>query len=396
MCVGVAISYVDRVNISHALVPLSSDLHLQPFQQGVLLSAFSLGYVCMMPVSGILTASCGAARTISFSGTAWSAATALLGFSPSFSAVAISRAAIGVSEAPLFPANAQVVAEVFPPMERARATALFDAGSYLGIAVAAPLVVLIIRVASWRWSFVACGGLSLLWVVVWGRFSSNVIVKGNTASTTASWRVFCSLLSRPRFLGLGLGFFCYNYVKSFFLTWLPAYLVRERGLSFGLVGIVGMLPALSAIMGEALGGWSSDTLLRRGCLLRTARRIPICSGLVLGGASIVAVAATHSNVLAIVALCSAFAFTIMSSAGIWSIPADIAPTCWAVGTIGALQNTMANFGGIVSPIVVGATVQRTGNFGIALLLTALVAVIGSVLYWVALADLGHLGETVCT
>jgi hypothetical protein len=57
---------------------------------------------------------------------------------------------------------------------------------------------------------------------------------------------------------------------------------------------------------------------------------------------------------------------------------------------------MANFGGIVSPIVVGATVQRTGNFGIALLLTALVAVIGSVLYWVALADLGHLGETVCT
>src|SRR3989338_6655040 len=45
MFLGIVINYMDRVNISHAIVLISKEMNLTPVEQGFIMSAFSWGYV---------------------------------------------------------------------------------------------------------------------------------------------------------------------------------------------------------------------------------------------------------------------------------------------------------------------------------------------------------------
>jgi MFS family permease len=54
MFLGISVNYIDRVCISHALPLISKEMELSKFQQGLVLSAFSWGYVFLMPFAGWL------------------------------------------------------------------------------------------------------------------------------------------------------------------------------------------------------------------------------------------------------------------------------------------------------------------------------------------------------
>ena len=61
-----------------------------------------------------------------------------------------------------------------------------------------------------------------------------------------------------------LGFFCLNFMITFFLTWFPSYLVNERGFNLLKLGIFGSIPPIAAILGSWAGGLTGDYLLKRG------------------------------------------------------------------------------------------------------------------------------------
>src|SRR6185369_3487886 len=109
MSLGILINYIDRVNISHALIPLSKELNLSQVQQGVVLSAFSWGYVALMPVGGVLVDRWGAVFISTGAATVWSLATAWSGIAHNFVTMFMSRLFVGVGEAPIFPADARLV-----------------------------------------------------------------------------------------------------------------------------------------------------------------------------------------------------------------------------------------------------------------------------------------------
>ena len=54
MFFGIVINYMDRVNISHAILQIKAEFHLTSLQQGIILSSFSWGYVLFMLVGGYL------------------------------------------------------------------------------------------------------------------------------------------------------------------------------------------------------------------------------------------------------------------------------------------------------------------------------------------------------
>ena len=108
--------------------------------------------------------------------------------------------------------------------------------------------------------------------------------RGGTAAPAARPGLVLELLQQRMLLGIFLGQYCINVLTWFFLTWFPIYLVKQRGMSILQVGFVAVLPALCGFIGGILGGWISDTLLRRGVPLSAARKVPIVAGLLLSTA----------------------------------------------------------------------------------------------------------------
>lgn len=63
----------------------------------------------------------------------WSTFTLLQSFSVGLKSLLLLRLGLGISEAPCFPVNSRVVSKWFPQHERARATATYTVGEYIGL-----------------------------------------------------------------------------------------------------------------------------------------------------------------------------------------------------------------------------------------------------------------------
>ena len=150
----------------------------------------------------------------------------------------------------------------------------------------------------------SAAALGILWTLVWlllyrdparhPRVNPAQLQRLQSAQPAAAaggaipWR---SLFSHRTVWGMMLGFFCLNFVLYFFITWFPSYLMNVRGFSLRQLGSLGMLPPLASIPVEWLGGWTSDTLHRRGWSLTAARKSCIVVGLLCSSLDL---AAPHS------------------------------------------------------------------------------------------------------
>lgn len=403
MFLGITINYMDRVNISHAILIIAKEMHLTPLQQGIVLSSFSWGYVFFMLIGGWLVDKWGPRVTHTIAAIAWSLFTAMGAGVNSFVPFLSSRILLGAGEAPIFPGNAHVVKEWYPLQERGRATAIFDVGSYVGAALAAPLVIWIILSFGWRLSFLAFCGLGIIWALLWYWYyrepqehtgvskseldyiqtpHKEVIQK----APKATLKSVLQLLKYRQIWGMSLGFFCYNYLKNFFLTWFPSYLVTERGFTLIKVGIFALIPPACAIVGELFAGYVTDKLIERGVNLTVARKAPLCIGMLLSSVIIGAVFVPNA-MMAIVLLSISYTAVISASTGIWAIPGDIAQHKNQVGTIGGIQNTFSNVAGIVAPIITGWLYGVTHSFVLPLTISGILAIVGAFSYWFIVGEL---------
>jgi len=73
----------------------------------------------------------------------------------------------------------------------------------------------------------------------------------------------------------------------------------------------------------------------------------------------------------------------------WTVVSDIAPRNYA-GLVGGIFNFMANLAGIITPLVIGLIVERTGSFAYALGFMASLTVIGALSYLILLGDIKRL------
>ncbi|MDD5469777.1 MAG: MFS transporter [Candidatus Peribacteraceae bacterium] len=400
MFLGIVINYMDRVNISHAIVFITDDMGLSPIQQGIIMSSFSWGYVLFMMVGGWMVDRFGPRVMNCLACLAWSAFTAMGALVNNYSLFLLSRFLLGAGEAPIFPGNASVVKRWFPVHERGKATALFDVGSYVGAALVAPIIIYMMIKFGWRPSFLIFGGVGVIWSIAWFFYyrdpedHKNVseeekayINEGaNKITSTFKDVSIKTLLSYRKIWGMSLGFFSYNYLKNFFLTWFPSYLIAERGFSFMKVGFVALIPPMCAIVAELLVGHLTDSLIRKGVDITYARKIPLCLGMLLSSVIILATL-TASPFWTIFFLSLSYASVISASTGIWSIPGDVAPNKDAVGRIGGIQNTFSNMAGIIAPIVTGALFGLTGSFALPLLVSGIIAIIGAFSYWFIVGEL---------
>lgn len=401
MFLGIVINYMDRVNISHAILFIKQDLNLNPIQQGIILSSFSWGYVLFMPLGGYLADKKGSRIIASLSCAGWSFFTIIGTLAGNFNNFLITRIGVGMTEAPIFPSNAKVVRSWFPKNERGLATALFDSGSYVGSALAAPLIIMLMVTFGWKVGFAIFGVIGLVWSLVWYAYyrepeefknlsqaEKKIIPMEENVSQKNIKINWQKLILNRKILSISFGFFCYNYLKNFFLTWFPTYLATERGFGIIKIGFVAILPPLMAIFGELLTGYWTDKMITKGVNINIARKLPLCLGLLISSVITLSVF-VQNEFLAVLLLTISYTALISASTGIWAIPGDISKTKHTVGTIGGIQNTFSNIAGIIAPILTGYLVQTTGSFVIPIVLSGVLTIFGAMSYWYGLGDLNE-------
>lgn len=383
----IAMCYIFRTSISTTIIEISKEMSINEKVQGYILSAFSFGYVVFMLIGGLLVDKYGANKLLIITMTLLSLVTILFAFMHSWIYILLLRFIIGVLEAPAFPACAKFVNKNFDIFNRGKATSIFDTGSYIGAAICVPIVVFFISKYSWRESQYFFGLIGLFWVFIWFCLGNNISNKStNEANGNNNINSIVSLLMNKKIIGASFGAFCYNYAKSFFLTWMPLYLSKDLGFSILTIGFMATLPLIGAVIGNLSSGIISDSLIARGMSITYARKLPLCIGMLLSCVIIIA-PFVHSSVLIVCLLTFSFAMNISASPSIWAIPGDIAPSNQYVGTIGGIQNTFANIAGIIAPIVTGYIVYNTGNFTVALIISGVLSILGALSYWFIVGDL---------
>jgi ACS family glucarate transporter-like MFS transporter len=408
------INYADRATLSIVGTDLSRDLGIDNVTLGYLLSAFSWTYVALQIPGGWLLDRLGSRRVYRWSLLGWSlftvaqAGVGVLGAARAAATTLFGlRLFLGAAEAPSFPANSRLVAVWFPTAERGLASAIFNAAQYFSTVLFYPIMGAVTHGLGWPWVFVIMGGIGLAFGAAWNRLvyepadhplanaaevdhirqgGGLVDLDRAAAGATAPSRpgLVLELLQQRMLVGIFLGQYCINVLTWFFLTWFPIYLVKERGMSILQVGFVAVLPALCGFVGGVLGGFVSDTLLRRGVRLSTARKVPIVAGLLL---STVIVGCNYvSAQWAVIALMSLAFFGKGVGALGWAVMSDVAPR-EATGLAGGLFNMFGNIAGIVTPIVIGHILQRTGSFDHALVYVGAHALLAVVSFLVIVGDI---------
>lgn len=408
-----AINYIDRATMSVSAPEIQKDLGLSPTDMGWIMGAFFWTYALFQLPSGWFVDRVGARVAYAVAMLWWSVFTAVTGVARGFAALFGFRLLLGAGEAPAYPCNAKVVSEWFPRRERGLATAFFDSGSRVGAALSLPVVTALIGLVGWRGAFVVAGAVGILLAGIWAwvyrsprehkwvSAAELAYIESGQADAGAAGALSAPNAADPprvrwvdlfryrTVIGMMLGFFCLNFVIFFFITWFPTYLVKARGFSLLKLGYFGMIPGLVAVAGGYLGGWVTDTLVRRGMKLTWARKLPLVGGMALSSSIALAVI-VPSAAWALVLLSVSYASLAFAGACVWCLPADIAPTKKHVASIGGIQNFASNLAGICISLFVGKMLERTGNFVVALVAAGGVALLGAFAYLVIVPEIAPL------
>ncbi len=402
LAVGTMINYLDRTVLGIAAPQLTAELGIDAAMMGIVFSAFAWTYALAQIPGGIFLDRFGNKVTYFLALTLWSLFTMFHGLAVGLKSLLLCRFGLGVSEAPCFPVNSRVVSAWFPQQERAKATAVYTVGEYLGLACFAPLLFWIMGSFGWRALFISVGAAGVMFALVWWRcyrephedkhlnqLEREHIVNGGGMSTGAeqhtafSWPLIRQLLAKRQILGASIGQFAGNTVLVFFLTWFPTYLATERHMPWIKVGFFAIMPFLAAAGGVMFGGWVSDKLLKATGSANLGRKLPIIAGLLM--ASTIISANWLTSDLAVILVMS-FAFFGQGMVGLgWTLISDIAPKGLG-GLTGGLFNFCANLAGILTPLIIGFIVAASGNFFYALIYIGGAALLGVAAYVFILGD----------
>jgi ACS family hexuronate transporter-like MFS transporter len=157
-----------------------------------------------------------------------------------------------------------------------------------------------------------------------------------------------------------LGKFLTDPIWWVYLFWVPDFLQRNHGLTFGAIGLPIVVIYLVADVGSIGGGWVSSSLIRRGWSVNAARKTAmlICA---LGVVPIV-FAANATNLWIAVGLISLAAAAHQGwSANLYTLTSDMFPR-QAVGSVVGIGGMAGAVGGMLIALVVGEILARTGSY----------------------------------
>lgn len=370
------ICLVDRTNLSIAATDIQRDLQLSESQLGFLLSAFFFTYAGfqLFSIAGLLADRFSVYWVLGIGFLIWSAATVLSGIANGFAMIFAMRLVLGIGESVAYPAYARILANHYQEHHRGLANALIDAATKAGTSLGTLLGGLLILQFGWRVFFILLGVAGMVWLVpwlLWAPRGERTEVRQDIAGTPGISDI---LLQRAAW-GTALGQFCANYFWYFLITWLPGYLEKARHFPKDKMAVFGSVSFLLIGIVSVTSGWLADHWIRAGGSPTLVRKTFAGVGLSLS-TIILPVAITQDETFAMALLflaCVAFG---IYTPTIFAITQTLAGPL-AAGKWTGLQNGFANLAGVAAPLFTGWIVQVTGEFRLAFVLAAAIALAGA-------------------
>jgi sugar phosphate permease len=373
LCAMYLITYVDRVNIATAASEIRRDLSLSNTQLGFVFSAFAYPYLFFQIFGGWMGDRVGPRITLFVCGVIWATATILTGLAGGVASLVAMRLLLGVGEGATFPVATRAMQTWTSFERRGFAQGITHAFARFGNAVTPPIVAWLIALTTWRGAFVVLGCCSLVWVILWAWYfrdnpadhrsvTSEELARLPNRGIAPSHRrpvVPWKPLAR-RMLPVTVVYFCYAWTLWLYLNWIPSFFLHEYAINLGRSALFSSAVFLAGVVGDLVGGTLSDALLRRTGDVRAARRNVVVAGFAGSFLSLLPIFATRDLTTIVLCLAAAFFFAELVIGPMWSIPMDIAGRY--SGTASGIMNTGSALAGILSPLVFGIIIDRTGNW----------------------------------
>ncbi len=393
---AVAICYIDRVNISVAIIPMAEDLGWDIETRGLVLSSFAAGYILLQLVGGRLADRFGGKVVLGVGVLFWSLFTmltppaAFLGMG----ALLLARVAMGAGEAVTFPSFYALYGRWIPAGERARAIAVSNSGIPLGTIFGLLVTPWIIAAWGWEWAFYLFGLVGLVWFVPWyfvvrsqpsqdpkispeerAMIEANTHVVGDGASLP--WWIF--LRSRAVW-AIIVAHFCNNWTLYIQISWLPTFVSEGLGVPFASVGWMTMIPHITSFTGILVAGQIADQMLAKGMAVARVRKIMQIVGCSASALSLLVVGEVESAGLAIAIMSVGTGLGAFVTGGFAVNHMDIAPR--HAGTLMGITNTVATIPGIVGVYASGLILQATGSWAVVFQVAATITLVGLAVFLV--------------
>ena len=398
---AVSICYIDRVNISVAIIPMQEQFGWSEFHVGIILSSFYFGYMFTLVVGGYLADKYGGKKVLGYGLLIWSFFTIITPFF-AYSGLwwlVFIRILMGLGEGITFPSWHAIYARWIPFNERTRAVAFTNSGIAAGTVFGYAVAALIISSYSWEWVFYLFGILGVFWYFFWNRsvtsfpennkyLSKNELrlIKNEAPSKeTAPSIPFLKLLKNMPFLAIALATFCNNWSLYTFLSYLPKYVnapLNEGGMGVDLGSstfvIAILIPCVVSIISLILGGYLADGLIKRGFAVIKVRKVVNSIGF-FGSAFFLLLMSNEDSLLNVVILLSLINICSGICAGGFGVNhADLGPKY--TGSLVGISGSIGMIAAILSPIVAGTVLEITNSWTMIFYICSGVLVFGGIFY----------------
>lgn len=402
-----AINYADRTNIGAVLPFIIDEFHINNFEAGAIASMFFLGYSLSQIPAGFFIAKKGIRGLVALSVLGFSAFTWLMGTAGSVLGLKCIRLGLGLTEGPCPVGLTSTINNWFPAKEKATATGVFIAATMFAPIIVPPLAVWIAVTWGWRWVFFSFAIPGLIAAVLWyllvrtrpseSRFVSEAEQEFINADKEKTHTARQNIVIAPRFalldklirvralapvatvkglftsrniLGDCLAYFMMVSVLYGLLTWIPLYLVKEKGFTFISMGLVASMPCIGGFVGAITGGFISDKLLgrrRKPTMIFTAVTTVVMMLIMLNIPGDTFAVCTG---LFFVGFCLNIGWPAFTAYGMAVADSKTYPIA------ASIINSGGNLGGFVSPMVAGFLLDYTGGFNAVFIYFGVCAAIG--------------------
>ncbi|HEO9616199.1 TPA: MFS transporter, partial [Escherichia coli] len=355
---------------------IKDELGLSNTELGVIFSAFAYTYAVFQIIGGWFVDRLGSRRMIIFCGIIWVIATMATGFVGGFISLFLARLLLGVGEGAALPSQARAITYWFKPQQRGFVQGVTHSFSRLGNAITPPIIVALVAFWSWRGAFISLAIVTFIWLISWiisykddprdhsGMTEEELegvpIFEKKDLKVKAEPTPWRALIKR---MGPTMGvYFCYGWTSWLFFTWLPTFFMHGRGMDLKSSALFTAGVFLSGVVGNTVGGVISDKVLKMTGNLVAARRNVILFSFISVLFLLVPVINTDSLLIMTICLSVAFFCLELTIGPIWAVPMDITPKY--VGIASGLMNAGSAVAGIISPIVFGIIIDKTGNWSL--------------------------------
>lgn len=374
--------------ITISLPFIGKEFNVNSVKQGAIVGAFFMGYAIFQIPGGMLADKFGFRKLLSLGILCWSVFTSVTGTVLCYTTLLAVRFFFGIGEGCFPGASYKAITTYFPRKQRGTATSIQATVNTLGPAVASVVAATFISIYGWRKIFLVLGipGLFLC-SYIWFKFkdipaehpkitqeelSEIENDEDKDKNHTALKVPFKEYLKNPILWKLCIIWFLFDITFWGFVSWLPSYLMSERGFSLIKTGIFGSLPYLIGTIGIVTGGYLSDHTKEHRKWVFTLNAV--FAGLFL----YLTFSAVSAGVCVFYQVIAAF-FMFCAQGVFWGLVVDsMHPGIAGTGT--SIVNFGGQIAGFISPFTMGYLIHISGgSYNSAFIFIALAIVISAII-----------------